>query len=292
MFHLILNPAAGSGRAAKAIPALHSALRAQSLEYTLQISQFVGHAAQLVQTLPPLETVVAVGGDGTLHELIGGVLSSAIPRPIGLIPLGTGDDFARGVGLPIAKLEAALEVVRRGRVGLFDAAKVGSRFLINGFGVGFDAQVARTVKTTPAFLPGSLRYLLAIVQELRLLEPRFVRVYADQQLVHDDAALLIAVMNLKSYGGGLKINPNGNATDGVLEIVIGAKFNRLSAVGILPRLAAGTHLGHPQVKVVQAKKIRLEWRDQMPAHIDGELLEPAKIFELEVLPRALQIVLP
>jgi diacylglycerol kinase (ATP) len=294
MQHFIINPAAGGGRAARAIPALQSAIEKHQLKATVHVTNKAGEATVLAQNLPSLEPIIVVGGDGTLHEVIRGLLDgqTRAERPIGLIPLGTGDDFARGVGIPLSNIEAALEIIKRGRTRWFDAARIENRSFLNGFGAGFDAQVARTVKTTPKNLPGSLRYLLAIIQELSALEPRFVKVFADDELVHDNPALLIAVMNLKGYGGGLKINPNADGSDGLLEIVIGGRFSKLGTLGILPRLAQGKHLGHPEVKVVQAKKIRLEWRDIMPAHVDGELLEPARVFELEVLPEAVSIFMP
>jgi diacylglycerol kinase (ATP) len=294
MVHLVVNPTAGGGRASKALPELERLLQSRQVSAQFYQTQHSGHATALVQLLPPLEPVVVVGGDGTLHEVIRGLLDgqSNTQRPVGLIPLGTGDDFARGVGIPIYNLAKALEVILNGKTGWFDAARIGQRSFLNGFGAGFDAQVARTVKTTPTWLHGSLRYLLAILEELRRLEPQPVRIYADSTLVHDGAALLVAVMNLVGYGGGLKINPNANGTDGYLEVVIGKKFSKLGTLGILPRLAQGKHLGHPEVSVVQAKKVRLEWTNTMPAHVDGELLEPARVFELELLPKAVQVYLP
>ncbi len=294
MQHFVINPAAGGGRAARAIPELQRTIEQHKLEATVHVTNKAGDATVLAQTLPSLEPIVVVGGDGTLHEVIRGLLDgrTRCERPIGLIPLGTGDDFARGVGIPLNNLEAALEIVTRGRTRWFDAARIGDRSFLNGFGAGFDAQVARTVKTTPKGLPGSLRYLLAIIQELSALEPRYAKVFADDMLVHDNPALLIAVMNLKGYGGGLKINPNANGFDGLLEIVIGGRFSKLGTLGILPQLAQGKHLGHQEVQVFQAKKIRLEWRDIMPAHVDGELLEPARVFELAVLPEAISIFMP
>jgi diacylglycerol kinase (ATP) len=294
MQHFVINPAAGGGRAARAIPDLQRIITQRKLEAIVHVTNKAGDAMALAQTLPSLEPIIVVGGDGTLHEVIRGLLDGhgRSERPIGLIPLGTGDDFARGVSIPLNNLDSALEIITRGRTRLFDAARIGNRSFLNGFGAGFDAQVARTVKTTPKGLPGSLRYLLAIIQELQRLEPRYVKVFADDVLVHDNPALLIAVMNLKGYGGGLKINPNANGSDALLEIVVGGRFNRLGTLGILPRLAQGKHLGHQEVQVFQAKKIRLEWRDIMPAHVDGELLEPARVFELEVLPEAISIFMP
>lgn len=295
MLHFLVNPAAGGGRAAKALPQLERLIAAQQIEAQVCLTQFAGHATQLVQTLPQQDDIIVVGGDGTLHEVVRGLLDgrTQTERRVGIVPLGTGDDFARGVGIPIYNVAAALEVILRNQTRCFDAAYIrqdsGQRSFLNGFGAGFDAQVARTVKTTPTWLHGSLRYLLAIIEELRRLEPQAVRIYADDVLVHDGAALLVAVMNLLGYGGGLKINPNANGTDGQLEIVVGGRFSKLGTLGILPRLAQGKHLTHQEVKVYQAKKIRLEWQNTMPAHVDGELLEAGNIFEIEVLPKAIKV---
>ncbi len=294
MLHLVINPSAGGGRAARAIPALQNLVAARKLETTLHLTQAAGDALLLAQQLPMLEPIIVVGGDGTLHEVIRGALDGQdrTERVIGVIPLGTGDDFARGTGIPLQNLDAALNIIERGRTKWFDAARIGDRSFLNGFGAGFDAQVARTVKNTPKALPGSLRYLLAIFQELSALEPRQAKIFADGQLVYENAALLVAIMNLKGYGGGLQMNPNFNGLDGLLEIIIAGQFSKLGTLGILPKLAQGKHLGHPQVQVVQAKHIRLEWADVMPAHVDGEMLEPNRVFEVQVLPQAISIFVP
>ncbi|MFN3266308.1 MAG: diacylglycerol/lipid kinase family protein [Deinococcales bacterium] len=291
MLQFLVNPVAGGGRAKRALPELERLIAAHQLEAQIQHTTYPGHATALVQTLPESDPLVVVGGDGTLHEVVRGLLDaqSRTERRVGIIPLGTGDDFARGVGIPVYNLAAALELILQNRTRCFDAARVGQRSFLNGFGVGFDAQVARTVKTTPTWLHGSLRYLLAIFEELRRLEAQPVRIYADDVLVHDSAALLVAVMNLVGYGGGLKINPHADGNDGLLEVVVGGRFSRLGTLGILPRLAHGKHLSHPEVKVYQAQKIRLEWQNTMPAHVDGELLEAGKIFQIEVLPKAISL---
>jgi diacylglycerol kinase (ATP) len=294
VLHFILNPAAGSGRAARSIAALQAALEVRGLAFELHLTERAGNGFHLVRSLKNQDPIIVVGGDGTLHEVIGALLhdQDSSQRIVGLIPLGTGDDFARGVGIPLGNIRKALEVIAQGRVKVFDAARMNGRAFLNGFGSGFDALVAASVKKTPGFLPGPLRYLVAILLELIGLKGRRVKVYADGELIHDGEALLIAIMNFIGYGGGLKINPVAVGHDGVLEIIIGGQFNRLGVMNILPKLARGAHLGHPQVHLRQARVIRVEWERPMPAHLDGEPLEPLRVFEAEILPQALRFFVP
>jgi diacylglycerol kinase (ATP) len=294
VLQVILNPAAGGGRAAQSIAALQAAFEARGLAFELHLTERPGHGFDAVKSLKSDDPIVVVGGDGTLHEVIGALLhdQDSSPRTLGLIPLGTGDDFARGAGLPLGHMEKAIDVIAQGRIKVFDAARINGRAFVNGFGSGFDALVARSVKSTPRFLPGPLRYLTAILLELIGLQNRRAKVYANGELIHDGEALLVAIMNLIAYGGGLKINPTAVGHDGVLEIIVGGQFTRLGAVQILPKLARGAHLGHPQVRLHQAKTIRVEWEQPMPAHLDGEPLEPVQVFEARVLPQALRFFVP
>jgi diacylglycerol kinase (ATP) len=294
MLQVILNPAAGGGRASRAIPALQTALETRKLEYNIFLTDRAGAAADYTRSLTGNDPVIVVGGDGTLHEVIGSLLEQTnhTDRAVGLIPLGTGDDFARGAKLPLNNLEAAVGVIAQGKLEVLDAGRIGAKAFLNGFGSGFDALVAREVRNTPLFLPGPMRYLWAILAELSKLEPRPARVIADGVVVHDGAALLIAVMSLIGYGGGLKIAPNADPKDGLLEVVIAGKFTKLGALGILPKLQKGQHLGHPEVKVVRAKQVRIEWQKPVAAHVDGELLEMGTIFEASVLPGAVKIFMP
>jgi diacylglycerol kinase (ATP) len=294
MFQIILNPTAGGGRASRAIPALQTALETRKLEYNLFLTDKAGAARDFTKTLAGNDPIVVVGGDGTLHEVIASLLehTNHSDRAVGVIPLGTGDDFARGANIPLNNLDAAVSIIANGKLEVLDAGRIGAKAFINGFGSGFDALIAREVRNAPKFLPGSMRYLWAILAELSKLSPRPAKVIADGVVVHDGAALLIAVMGLIGYGGGLKIAPNSDPTDGLLEVVMAGAFTRMGVLGILPKLQKGTHLGHPEVRVVRAKEVRIEWQRPTAAHVDGELLEMGTVFEACVLPKAVKIFMP
>jgi diacylglycerol kinase (ATP) len=284
--HFILNPAAGGGRAGRALPELRSALKQSKLEHVIYLTERAGQAREIARGLPANEPVIAAGGDGTQHEIVSALLEgrAASERALGIIPLGTGDDFARCFGLPIGNLRAALEVIVQGKLETIDAGRLNGVPFINGIGSGFDA-----VLVAPGFLPGSLKYLWAIISELTRLEPRPARVEIDGQTVHDHSALLVSIMNLTSYGGGLKIAPNASPTDGLLEVVVGGHFSKLDTLGILPKLQKGTHIHHPQVQVFRGRTVRVEWFDLTAAHIDGELLEPTRTLEASIVPKALRV---
>ncbi len=298
MHQLIVNPTAGGGRAARALPALQAGLVSQGIEHSIHHTNAPGHAEQLARALPKTDPVIVVGGDGTINEVLNGLWNgSCVPQAVGIVPLGTGDDFARGAGLPLNQPAQSLEIILRGHLhefdlGLLQNQNATGRIFLNGLGSGFDAQVGRTVKRTPTFLPGPLRYLLAIFAELAALKQRQVRVFVDDACVYDGAALLVAVMNLKSYGGGLRVAPNALGDDGLLDVVVGGRFSKLGTLAILPRLQRGTHLGHGQVKSFRGATVRLQWAEINEAHCDGEMLAPGTEFSAKLVQKAVKIFMP
>lgn len=292
--HLIVNPVAGGGRARAALPAIESALISQGVPFRTHRTDAQGAAYRIATELPRLESVVGVGGDGTLHEIVGALLKGLerAERAFGVLPFGTGNDFAREVGLRPLDLEGGLRAVLDGHTRDLDAGLLNTQPFLNGVGSGFDAQVASALGGTPRWWPGPARYLGAILGELVRLDLKFVRVTVDDAVVYDGRALLVAAMNLPCYGGGLRIAPGARGDDAKLEVVVGGRFSRLGALGILPRLARGTHVTHAQVQVFSGHKVEIEWRTPTDAHADGELLPATRRLEARVLPGALRVIVP
>jgi YegS/Rv2252/BmrU family lipid kinase len=293
LLHLIVNPVAGGGRAQAALPAIQSAFEARGVPHRVYLTDAPGAAQRIASNLPGFDPVVGVGGDGTLHEIVGALLAgkTRTERPFGVLPFGTGNDFAREIGLQPLEL-GTVNTIMDGVLGTFDAGVLDDKPFLNGVGSGFDAQVARSVGSAPAYLRGSGRYLWAILVELRQLRVRNAHVRVDGRVVHDGPSLLIAMMNLPCYGGGLRIAPAAHGNDALLEVVIGKRFSRVGALGILPRLAQGSHVGHPQVEFYRGHEIQVEWSQPTDAHADGELMPPTTRFEVRVLPNALRVFVP
>jgi diacylglycerol kinase (ATP) len=179
--HLIVNPIAGGGRARAAVPAIESALQSQGVPFRTYYTDTRGAARRIAANIPKLEPIVGVGGDGTLHEIVGALLADGqrSERSLGVLPFGTGNDFAREVGLKPLDLEGGLHAITTGQTRELDAGVLNGTPFLNGVGSGFDAQVARALGGTPRWLPGPTRYLVAILAELVRLQPRLARVTVD-----------------------------------------------------------------------------------------------------------------
>lgn len=292
--HLIVNPVAGGGRARAALPAIESALESKGVPFRTHRTDAHGAAYRIAARLPELEPVIGLGGDGTLHEIVGALLSGRerSERAIGVLPFGTGNDFAREIGLRPLDLEGSLRTVLNGHTRDLDAGSLNGQPFLNGVGSGFDAQVGQAVGFTPRWLPGPGRYLLAIVSELARLGLKSVRVSVDGAVVYDGQSLLVAAMNLPCVGGGLRLAPGARADDAKLEVIVGKRFSKWGALGILPRLARGTHVGHAQVEVFSGRVVRIEWAVPTVAHADGEMMPATRTLEARALPGALRVIVP
>ena len=280
---VVVNPAAGRGRVGRLAPRLLEAFRGRvRVVYT----EGPGHAAGLVREAPE-ERVVAVGGDGTVHEVLKGLRPD---QALGVVPVGSGNDFARMLGVhrlaPEEALNRALSApARRVDLGLVNGEPFGA-----SLGLGFDAAVARRALSAPRFLVGMPRYLYGIFAELRSLVLPELELLAEGTPVYRGPALLAAVMNGPTYGGGFPIAPMADPADGRLEAIVAGRFGRLGVLGILPRLMRGRHLGHPEVRHFSAPAFEVRFDRPTPAHADGEVLEPRTTFRVELRPGGLQVL--
>jgi diacylglycerol kinase (ATP) len=293
--HFILNPAAGGGRALRAWPALAAACQQAGLPWRLHQTS-ASDTTALTNTLAcaGAEIVVALGGDGTVSQVAAGLL--ALPQPVrptlGLVALGSGDDFAHGLGLRSGDLAQAVAVLAAGHTRLLDAGCVNGQYFVCGVGTGFDAEVALAAQHAPGRLRGLPRYLWGILAVLPHLRLPALTLEADGQPFYSGPALLAAAMLMPSYGGGLRVAPAADPSDGLLDLLVGKRFSRLATLGILPRLQRGLHLGHPQIQAQRAQHLHLAWDQPVAVHADGELLPKASHYQIDVLPRALRVLAP
>lgn len=231
--------------------------------------------------------VAAMGGDGTLHEVING-LAETDPQPVlGVIPAGTGNDFARSLGIPLDPLQAA-GVVTHGCERCIDLGRVNGRYFVNVGGVGFDAEVAAMVNRGPHRGGGAWPYVVSLFRVLATYRNAMVRIRLDGEQSFKEKILLVAVGNARSYGGGMKVVPHALVDDGLLDVCIGGDLNPVQTLGLLPKVFAGTHLGHPMVRSLRARKIEVESEQSLSVHADGETVgvTPA-VFE--VVPGRLRV---
>ncbi len=281
-----MNPAAGRGKVGRLSGAILKAARERGARAFL--TEGPGHATEIAQGAPEGARVVAVGGDGTVHEALKGLAGTG--KVLGVVPIGSGNDFARMLGLKGLPWREALEHALFAPEEAIDLCLVNGEAFGASLGIGFDALVAKKALSAPSFLRGMPRYLyalFAVLKDLRLPEGR---VLLDGEEVHRGRLLLLAAMNGPMYGGGIPIAPMADPRDGLLSLVLARELSRLGVVLILPRLLLGRHLGHPQVLVLSGREVVVEFPHPVPAHADGELLPEASRYRAEVKPLGLRVV--
>jgi diacylglycerol kinase (ATP) len=286
---ILVNPAARRGKARGLLPRVLEVFRQRKIDFAVRESHSAEHLRELarhaVADRPDL--IVSAGGDGTHHQVINGTLQSGIP--VGVLPLGTGNDFANGLGMP-ADLDSAAATLLAGHVREIDLARVGALVYAGIAGVGFDATVTRYANEHARWLGGRLAYLWSVLRCLPDYGPRRLEITADgRSLVQE--VLFAVVGNNVSYGGGIRLAPRARLDDGWLDICVVPYIDRLELLRWVPRACRGEHLGHPRIQYFQARKITLRAESRLELFGDGEFLQelPATI---EVLPRALRVVAP
>ncbi len=247
-----------------------------------------GHATELAQRAPEGARVVAVGGDGTVHEVLRGLAGTE--KVLGVVPIGSGNDFARMLGLRGLPWPMALEHALLAPEEAVDLCRVNGEPFGASLGVGFDALVAKKALSAPSFLRGMPRYLYALFAVLKALRLPEGRLLLDGKEVYQGPLLLLAAMNGPAYGGGIPIAPMADPQDGLLSVVLAKRFSRPGVVFILPRLLLGKHLSHPQVEAFAARTVELAFPYPVPAHADGELLPEASAYRAAVEPLGLKVV--
>jgi diacylglycerol kinase (ATP) len=217
-----------------------------------------------------LDVLVVLGGDGAVHQAVQGCAGTGVA--LGVVPCGTGNDFARALGTPrdpMAALERVAGALRSGNRRSMDAGRVGQRWFGTVLCAGFDAAVnARANRMR--WPHGPRRYDVAVVAELASLQVRPLVVTTDTERFDIDATL-VAVGNTGWYGGGVPICPSAEADDGLFDVTIVGRASRRDLVRILPRLRLGTHLRHPAVRTLQTRRVTLAGVDR-PVYADGEPL--------------------
>jgi YegS/Rv2252/BmrU family lipid kinase len=294
-FFAIVNPAAGGGRSAKlAGPAL-ARLREKKLPVDIFASIGQGHAAQLAREAydQGYRRFLAVGGDGTAHEILNGVFAgrSSVERiSLGFLPLGTGNSFLRDFTKDGAK--ASLQAISENRTRAVDLLRLihaaGETYSFNLLSVGFTADVAAL--TNRALKPlGHLGYLLGVfVRVLQLRRRSFALRCDDDQEWDERRSLFLTFNNSKYTGGTMLIAPQADPTDGLIEFVRWGPIGRLGLLRNLPRLYDGTHIEHPLASRRAVR--RVEFRDPAPVDImiDGEVAT-LECRSLDVLPAAVDV---
>ena len=291
---LLTNPVAGHGKARAASRRALARFRQHGTEVRELAGTDARSSAELAKeaVADGVDALVVVGGDGMINLALAAVAGSS--TPLGVVPAGTGNDQAREHGWPRKSPEQAVDVIVDGatkEVDLGQAATADGRVRLFGsvLASGFDSLVSD--RTNRMRWPhGRARYNVAMLAEFVNLRPLpFTLTLADGTVIERDL-LLVAVGNTRSYGGGMKIAPGADPTDGLFDVTIGGASTRREVLRLMPHVYRGTHVTNPKVEVVRTTSLRIE-SPAISAYADGEYLGPLPV-EVTLLPRAVRLFVP
>ena len=264
-------------------------LEEREVRVTWHATRGPGHAGRIVEGLPDGVMAVAMGGDGTVHE----VAAACVGRDLtlGVLPVGSGNDYVKALGVG-TELGRALKVLARGKVRVVDAGEVNGILFNNGLGIGFDAEVAAGVAEAPAYLGGTGRYLWSVGRLLWDFRCHEVALKLDGEEVVETETILVAVALGTTYGARFRLAPEAGLDDGLFDVVWSEKVSRAEILRLILAALGSTLPRQPKVHFARAREVEVELAKEVPAHVDGEILASTRVFRARVLPGALRVVAP
>jgi YegS/Rv2252/BmrU family lipid kinase len=299
---IILNPTAGMNSAVKKIPDIKELLKKYGVDYELEITQRIGHATEIAGQTDGNEysIIVAAGGDGTCNEVLNGLIAAQnsgrkIPA-MGALPIGRGNDFHYGMGLPHG-LEENISIIARGDKKFMDAGKItgglypNGRYFGNGIGIGFSTIVGfEAAKLT--YIHGFITYVIGAVKTLFLYyRAPTLRMELDD-VVLNQKSIETSVMIGRRFGGAFFMAPSAVHDDGLFDLCIADNPPRLEMLKLMGKYMKGTQNTSPYVSTRRARKVSLTALDgTLAVHADGETIcEKGQTITMECLPRQIQII--
>ncbi len=286
----VVNPVAGGGHAGRAWPHIAAKLDDSGQPFKAYFTNDQGTGAALAARAVSegAELVVAIGGDGTLREVVNGI--DFDKTLFGIIPLGTGNGFRHSCGIP-SNWEQALQGLAEWEPRKIDVGQVNGSYFLNIVGIGFDAAVAEMAADKYSKIKGYGAYLAAFFEELMTFDYFCATVETPGLKLREEHALLALVANGAYYGGSFSIAPQASIDDGKLDLHVVRKRNNPETTLLAVKVLAGTHIEDRGVLTHRGTKFEINTDHHVPVHIDGEVIGslPAKI---SILPAALQIIAP
>lgn len=301
---MIVNPRSGAGGTGRRWVALEAKLRHALGDLEVERTRGPGDAERIARegVRAGMERVLVAGGDGTLSEVVTGLLAADLGgyAQLGLLPLGTGSDFARGLGVP-RDLDAALAQLASAKPRPLDAARVdyrdasgreATRYMLNVASLGVSGLVVQLVEQAPKALGGRLSFLLGTLRALMRFRCPSVRLGVDGEAVFAGPLVLATAANGRYFGGGMLVAPEARLDDGLLDVVVVPEVGRLALLRKLPTIYSGAHLRDPATQLHRGRVLEADAPPgAVPLEVDGEPLGTLPL-RVEILPGAISLVGP
>jgi YegS/Rv2252/BmrU family lipid kinase len=288
----IVNPVAGNGFAATILPELKRNLEKRNIQAEIALTERYGHATELSERF--LNTgythIIGVGGDGTMNE---------ISRPLighkdvitGLIPAGTGNDFIQILGFPDRFSDREWDIFFEGKTAEIDTGNCNGKIFLNGMGLGFDAEVAAENYTEPGKVKkgGKNKYIWHIVKTLLFFREKKMKVTVNGNEAVSTDCFINTIASGRRFAGGFLLTPEAIADDGLLDVCMIRKLNLFQRFSMLMKVPSGKHINESKVNYYKTDRISLEFKSEVPFHVDGELFFSSR-FDVSVKPSSLKII--
>lgn len=289
-YFVIVNLLAGRGRCRRLWPQIEALLKKNKLSFRAALTEAPGTATEIARRASrDFSIVVAVGGDGTIHEVAGGLIGTK--TKLGIIPAGTGNDFVKMLEIPALDPAPAVKILQAQRSRRVDAGRWGERTFVNGLGVGLDGAAAWRIFRRWNW-PGLAHwtYLYAAVYEALFYRSSELEIRAPDWQV-SGRLMMVGASNGRFHGGDFKLAPEAEIDDGLFDIYMISEMSPLRRLQKIPMVRRGEHLGLPEVQIRRAPWIEISSERPLLGHLDGEPLEfPAGSFRVEILPKALEVI--
>ncbi len=288
-FCIIINPIAGKGKTARKIPELKRIIETQDKGiFDLYFTEYHEHAIKLTQQYArDYDAVLAMGGDGTVNEVLRGVIGTG--TVMGIIPEGRGNDFARSISFS-ENVQQTIDTILDFHTMVIDVGKIDNNYFMNGVGIGFDGYVnMRNQKRK--WLKGPFSYYYTLLESLMMWKTMNMIIAIDGKEIPAGSVFLAAIGNGKYCGGGLNLNPYAEIDDQLLDICVVNDIGKLKIIRNLKRLKNGSINDLDEVTIRKCKKIKIFSEDLMPVHYDGEMYYPENnTIELSIVEKAVRIL--
>ncbi|MBN1190542.1 MAG: diacylglycerol kinase family lipid kinase [Dehalococcoidales bacterium] len=296
---VIVNPAAGANSTQRKWPGIKSCLKRIGLSFDFQFTEGRGHGIELAKAAASdgYRNFIAVGGDGTVHEVANGILQTpnASQTVLGMVCTGTGSDLSRSIGIPHNYSQACNSLTSNRRM-VIDVGSVeythkgqrAQRYFVNSAGIGIDAAVTEATEKLPKYFGGTIPYLIGLVRSFTGYRNKQVSFRIGTGPLEKARVLSMVIANGGYFGGGMRIAPEAKLDDRLFDIVIINDFSKVDLLKNISRVYKGTHLTHPKVRLERADGITIESNQKFLLQADGEFLGEGPV-SLSLLPGALSL---
>lgn len=289
---LVFNPFAGNGRAKKILPHVESLFTKHQIDFDLALTDYPEHGIEIVSKadFSNYDGIVAAGGDGTLFEVINGYFKNTSEKriPIGILPVGTGNAFARDLELDKTQIEESIKIISKNKLRKVDVGKFKTNgldyYFLNIIGAGFVADANKTAQSFKIF--GNFSYTIGVLYRMLVLKFTKLKLEIDGEKLEVDSTF-IEVSNTR-YTANFLMAPSAEIDDGLLDITLAKKITRLKLLKSFPKIFTGEHIHINEIETFKAKEIKIESDETKVLTPDGELLGTTPV-EIKCLKHAIEV---